>query len=52
MVLISFGQVNLYDYLLLGLLNLIHCMVFELVFLPSRFLKKGRCPDIMQCNCC
>ena len=41
MILISFGQVNLYDSLLLDLLELIHCVVFELVFLPNRFLQKG-----------
>ena len=42
MILISFGQVNLYDSLLLDLLQLIHCVVFELVFLPNRFLQKGK----------
>ena len=41
MTLISFGQVNLYDSLLLDLLELIHCVVFELVFLANRFLQKG-----------
>ena len=41
MILISFGQVNLYDSLLLDLLDLIHCVVFELVFLPNQFLQKG-----------
>ena len=41
MILISFGQVNLYDSLLLDLLELIHCLVFELVSLPNRFLLKG-----------
>ena len=32
MILISFGQINLYNSLLLDLLELMHCMVFELVF--------------------
>lgn len=41
MILISFGQVNLYDSLLLEFLELIHCVVLELVFLPNRFLQKG-----------
>ena len=45
MILIPFGQVNLYDYLLLDLLELIHCVVL----IGSS--KKGRCLDIMQCNC-
>jgi len=40
-ILISFGQVNLNDSLLLYLLELIHCVVFELVFLPNQFLQKG-----------
>lgn len=40
-ILISFGQVNLYDSLLLEFLELIHCVVLELVFLPNRFLQKG-----------
>ena len=41
MILISFGQVNLYDSLLLEFLELIHCVVLELVFLPNWFLQKG-----------
>ena len=40
-ILITFGQVNLYDSLLLNFLELIHCVVLELVFLPNRFLQKG-----------
>ena len=40
-ILILFGQVNLYDSLLLDLLELIHCVVIELVFLPNWFLQKG-----------
>ena len=32
---------NLYDSLLLEFLDLIHCVVLELVFLPNRFLQKG-----------
>ena len=41
MILISFGQINLYNSLLLDLLELMHCVVFELVFLLDRFLQKG-----------
>ena len=52
MILILLGEVNLYESLLLDLLELIHCVVFELVFLPNRLLKNGGCFDIMQCNCC
>ena len=40
------------ESLLLDLLELIHCVVSEFLFLPNRFLKKGRCFDITQCNCC
>ena len=49
---ILFGQVNLYDSLLLDLLELIRCVMFGLVFLRNRFLKKGRSLDVTQCNCC
>ena len=40
LILISFGQVSLYDSVL-DFLELNHCVVLELVFLPNRFLQKG-----------
>ena len=38
---ILLGHVNLYDSLMLDLLELVHCVAFELVFLLNRFLQKG-----------
>ena len=46
MILIPVGQVNLYDYLLLDLLELIHCVVLIGSSKKERFL------DSTQCNCC